>query len=185
MPCASRSPMPFSKVTPENAPLIRLTSACISGWSMAVFSAGNQPAIHVVRLAGNVIGVGTGKEYRHAGDVFGGFGAFHRDISRALLPYRAERAPFMLAPLTVNLFPHVGSNRPGADAVYRQVWRKFHCGSLSNIDRSCLAGGVGTQHRPSPAAGDGCNVDDFAAWASWYERRLPKHLAGARLQGKK
>src|SRR4051812_2600627 len=154
MPCASRSPMPFSRVTPENASLMRLTSACISARFMVSFSARNQPAIHVVRLAGDVISIRAGKEYRHTGNVLRGFRALHRDISRALLPHGAQRALFMLAPFPVDLFPHVGSNRPGADAVHRPVWRKLQCASLSNIDRSGLAGGVGTQHRPTSAAGD-------------------------------
>src|SRR6185295_2703123 len=183
MPCASRSPMPSSRITLEKASLMRATSACLSGGVM--LSARNQPAIHVVRLSRDVVGLGARKEYRHPGDIVRGFRAPHRDIPCSLLPHRAKRALFMLAPLAVNLFPHVGSNRPGANAVYRQVWRKFHGGSLGDIDRSGLAGGIGTQHRPAAAPGDRRNVDYFAARAPGSKRRLPKHLARARLKREK
>src|SRR6185369_14226354 len=150
-----------------------------------VSSIRNQSAIHVVRLSRDVVGIGTGQKHGHPGDVFRRFGPPHGDIASAVLPYRTGRPLFEFAPLAVDLLPHVGIDRSGTDAVYRQFRCKLHCGGLRNVDSRRLAGGIGAQHGTPSPPGYRSDVYDLAAGTALLWRRLPEHLACTRLQREK
>src|SRR5215218_570485 len=84
-------------------------------------------AVHLIGLAGDVVGVSAGKEHGHANEVFGRLRPTHWDSYNALLPGLTSWPTFQLRPLTVDERPHLRVDDARADRVHSDSWGKADC----------------------------------------------------------